>query len=96
MKFDEGQKIFLTRGTQGHVYSTVALRLYQEDRGAERSKSTPDYVHASYPNNSTIFCHTLYFDNYGFDKVSSACQASYVGVEEYCSGALPQPLKQNN
>ena len=24
------------------MYSTVALRIYQEDRGAERSKSTPD------------------------------------------------------
>ena len=29
-------------GSQGHVYGTVALRIYQEGRGAERSKSTPD------------------------------------------------------
>ena len=34
--------LFQLRGSHGHVYGTVALRIYQEDRGAERSKSTPD------------------------------------------------------
>ena len=29
-------------GLRAMYISTVALRIYQEDRGAERSKSTPD------------------------------------------------------
>ena len=36
-EIDRGQKIFLTQGSQGHVYSTVALRISQEDRRVEMS-----------------------------------------------------------
>ena len=43
MELMEAEKIILTLGESlGYVYGTVALRIHQEDRGAERSKSTLD------------------------------------------------------